>query len=324
MRGTRDRTLALVFALACAGAPPCGAAAPPRLVLADAERHEVVFLAADGSIAGRAPTGPAPGALALDRGRLLVAAGGTERAPGSTVTLVDPATMTAQRTLFACEACAPRGLAVDPGGTLWLAAERPASLVAVRAPWSRPGHAFTVDGGVPSALAITPAGLIAATLAGGSDVVIFDPAARTARRVPVGPVPQGIAVRPGHDEVVTIVAPEGRIVTIDAATAGAGAGRPGPAYPAGFAFTPDGRRLLVLGGKDKILAVLDAESGRETSRVRFDESPVRLAVSPDGVTAAVGLASGTIELLKLTDDGRTARAGRVVHDADIAAMIFVP
>jgi DNA-binding beta-propeller fold protein YncE len=101
--------------------------------------------------------------------------------------------------------------------------------------------------------------------------------------------------------------------------------RAAPAFPQDLAFTPDGRRLLVTGARDKELVLIDPETGRELSRLRFGSPPRTLAVSPDGQRAAVFLPQeGQVVIVRLTDGSAPARESAIPIPAAVVEMLWTP
>jgi WD40 repeat protein len=100
----------------------------------------------------------------------------------------------------------------------------------------------------------------------------------------------------------------------------------GPALNTGagrleFAFAPDGRSVLTSneGGGD---ALVQWDLETRAVRRRFAGEPGVVAVSPDGLTAAVGRRDGTVALVDLTS--RRARLAAGGHVGAVSAVAFGP
>ncbi len=317
-----------VAALACAGlALATPASGDGRLFVGEWDLHQVEVYTPAGELLKQIPTGIGPRGLAVQGGKLFVADEGLERAPGSSLTIIDLQSLAAERTLFLCEACGPRGLAFDAQGVLWVAAAAPPSLIEVRPPYSRRGRTFSVNEGPPGEVAAAADGaFVAGALSGAGRVRLLVGAARRAATLEVGSAPARLASRPGAAEVWATTGPEAGVAVIRVpATGAARADRlAAPAFPQDIAFTPDGGRALVTGARDRVLVLLDSSSGRELSRLTFDSAPQQIAVSPDGRQAAVFLpAEEKIAVVQLTGASLT-RGTTFAIPAGVVELLWLP
>ncbi|MBI2687937.1 MAG: hypothetical protein HYX27_16635 [Acidobacteria bacterium] len=112
-----------------------------------------------------------------------------------------------------------------------------------------------------------------------------------------------------------LIRPAGRQIALDT-------------FPMAAVLTPDKRHLLILhgGAPNSSLAVFDAASMNETSRVGLDGAWLGVAVHPNGHTVyAGGGASNRIREFTLSDEGRleSSRAFEVVAPQDRKSTDFV-
>lgn len=294
------------------------AVAAGALAVVDADRHEVLFVGLDGRVAASAPTGVGPRAAAVREGALFVADRGTERAPGSSVSVIDLGTRTARRTIAVCDGCGPAALAFAPDGTLWIAAQAQPALLALSPPYERV-RATPLDDAPASVVA---AGFGAAAGLAGRDVATLERPGATPRRAGIAGAPEVLAARPGGSEVFTAAGAEGALVALDLAAARPARRLPAPAFVQDLAFAR-ADTLLVACGRDRILVALDPETGRERARVGFASAPRRIAVAADGARAAVTLPEeGRVALVAIGDDALRV-TGAFDLDAEAAALVWI-
>ena len=271
------------------GAAAAAATGPPgRIVVSLLDRAEVVFLAPAGQVVGRAPTAHGPRGLALHAGRLYAAARGVEDIPGSTIAEIDAAQMLKLRDISACARCAPRALAFDANGTMWLSAQAHNAVYIMRPPYDAPLGSIVVAWGWPTQI-VSLAGreAVAVAFRGTASAGVLD--TKHATPIELGPTPEVVAARPGSAEAWFALNPAGQLAAVTLPEGGTPAAeRFGQVpFPQGIAFTPDGRRALVTSGGAKALLVFDAATRAESGRLAFESAPREVTVSPDGTRAAL-------------------------------------
>ncbi|MCU0229840.1 MAG: hypothetical protein MUC67_00535 [Acidobacteria bacterium] len=257
-----------------------------RIAVSLLDRTEVIFLDPAGQIVGRAPTAHGPRGMALHAGRIYVAARGVEDVPGSTIAEIDADTMLKLRDISACARCAPRAVAVDAKGTMWLSAQAHNAVYVLKPPYEAPLGSIVVAWGWPTEIeALSGREAVAVAFRGTPTAAVIDVGRATP--VELGPTPEFVAARPGSAEAWYALNPSGQLAAVTLPEGGAPAAeRFGQVpFPQGIAFTPDGRRALVTSGGAKALIVFDASSRLETGRLVFDSAPRDVAVSPDGSRA---------------------------------------
>src|SRR5690349_14903994 len=77
----------------------------------------------------------------------------------------------------------------------------------------------------------------------------------------------------------------------------------GTRFPAGFALSPDGKRLLVAENLSDTLAVVDVESKRIIQRLQTDAYPYAVAVSPNGDVYVSAWGGNTVSIFTPADAG---------------------
>jgi DNA-binding beta-propeller fold protein YncE len=293
--------LALAAAVLCGFAAPRAAAqaegtapAPPtsgasgRIAVSMLDRAEVIFLDTAGKIVGRAPTAHGPRGLALFDGRLFAAARGVEDIPGSTIAEIDATRMLKLRDISACARCAPRALAFDANGTMWVSAQAHNAVYVMRPPYEAPLGSVVVAWGWPTQI-VPLAGreAVAVAFRGTPTAAVLD--TRRAMPVELGPTPEAVAARPGTAEAWYALNPSGQLASVKLPEGGTPvAERFGQVpFPQGIAFTTDGKRALVTSGGARALVVFDAATRAETGRLVFETAPREIAPSPDGTRAAL-------------------------------------
>lgn len=91
-------------------------------------------------------------------------------------------------------------------------------------------------------------------------------------------------------------------------------------YPAGLAFSPDGRRLYVAEDLADSLAVVDLATGRVVERVGVDRYPYAVAVAPDGKVFVSSWNADSVAVFRPTMADRLARVGTVAAGRHASAL----
>ncbi len=85
----------------------------------------------------------------------------------------------------------------------------------------------------------------------------------------------------------------------------------GTSYPAGLAFSPNGKFVYVAEDVGDQLAVVDTASGEITQRFSTDHYPYGVALTADGQVFASAWGGGTVSQFRVLADGRLAYLGRI-------------
>ena len=96
----------------------------------------------------------------------------------------------------------------------------------------------------------------------------------------------------------------------------------GTRYPAGLAFSPDGKRLYVAENLGDSLAVIDIEAGAVVQRVETDRYPYGVAVAPDGEVFVSSWGDDTVISYKPNARGFLKRQRRIQTVRHPAAMLL--
>lgn len=286
--------------------------------------------------------GPHEVAVSPDAGTAVVANYG-QREPGNTLTVIDLSGLEVTATIDLGENRRPHGiLYVDPTHVL-VTTEDSGRLLKVDVPAGKIVASMETGGRVGHMVTVTADGSQAFVPHMFSNTLAcFDLGSgkRTAL-VELDEQPEGIDVRPGHDEVwvtnraantVSVVSTESHevLATLECAD-----------FPIRLKFTPDGRYALVSNARSGDVAVIDADSREEIHRIamlaesvegaderlfgeEFAESPtpVGIVVSPDGNMAWV--ANTNADVISVLDLERFALVGRLVAGDEPDGMAFVP
>lgn len=153
--------------------------------------------------------------------------------------------------------------------------------------------------------------------------------------------PEGIDIRPGHDEVWVTNRGSNSLSLVDTQTFELLATLDCGEFPIRLKFTPDGRHALVSNARSGDVAVFDAERREEVHRIamlaetveatderlfgdQFDDSPVPvgIVVHPDGRRAWV--ANTNADVISVLDLERWELVGRLVAGEEPDGMAWVP
>jgi WD40 repeat protein len=291
--------------------------APDGKSLASAGSDKVIRL---WDVASARSNGTLPGstsairALAFSPDGKTLASAGTDRA----TTLWDLATRSASIRLEG-HAGTIRALAFSPDGKQLATSGEDAEIKLWDAKTGREratlaGHFDTV-----TALAFSPAGVTLASGGLDSAIKLWDPKTGRERATLAGHVDgvPALAFAPGARQLVS-TGYDGSVKVWEAAAPSLSAASilDYQAEPRGLAFAPDGRSLYV-SGPTGLLAAFDPRSGLIE---KGDAGGSSLAISPDGLTIAVGGLDGQVRLIDAsTRRERTTFEG---HSGEVRALVF--
>jgi DNA-binding beta-propeller fold protein YncE len=321
--------LTAVVAALVAASPAVAQAAPGGRILASLEDgHRVVALSLRGEELASGPTGVGPRGLAVRDGKLFVANRGTERAPGSSVTILDLQTLQPERTVFACEACAPNDLAFDADGGLWLTGQAHKALVLVPPPYEQIAASVLAAWGWPTEIEpLGPSGLLLGAVKGGADLALLDPATRQVTRLGAAVSPTRVVGRPGGDEVWAVLRPAGVLLRVTPAAVD----RWDPeaaqvimlSQALSLAFAHGGSALVAGTGEGRLLT-FEPDSGERRGELQLDGVPILLAPSPDGRYVAVALHGGErIVVVDLDDPAEPVVATELAAGGTPADLLWL-
>ena len=263
------------------------------LFAAVVEQNEVQAWSPAGKLLARIPAGVGPRALALWKDRLVVANRGLDRAPSSSLTIIDPDRLVPVKTRYICENCAPRDLAFDREGNLWVTAQAHRALLFLPPPWDDPAATVLVSWGWPCDLAFAADGRrLVVGFRGSDELGLVDTEEKRSVSLQLANVPEHVARRPGTDEIWATVSPRGFLAILvprrDALDANVERVK-AAVFPRGIAFSPDGKVAFVAAaGPMKILAY-DADTRKVIAELPLDEEPEAIAVDPGGKYLAFSL-----------------------------------
>ncbi|HEU5359115.1 MAG TPA: bifunctional YncE family protein/alkaline phosphatase family protein, partial [Gemmatimonadales bacterium] len=93
-------------------------------------------------------------------------------------------------------------------------------------------------------------------------------------------------------------------------------------YPAGLAFSPDGRSLYVAEDLADSLAVVDVATRQVVQRIGLDRYPYGVAVTPDGTVFVSCWNADSVTVLRTTPDHRLGIAGKVAAGRHASALVL--
>ena len=96
----------------------------------------------------------------------------------------------------------------------------------------------------------------------------------------------------------------------------------GTRYPAGLAFSSEGRRLYVAENLSDTLAVVDVESGRVVQRLETDRYPFAVAASKDGDVFVSAWGDTTVTRFRTTSNGLLRRDRRIESVRHPSALLL--
>jgi len=98
--------------------------------------------------------------------------------------------------------------------------------------------------------------------------------------------------------------------------------RSGTRYPAGFAFSPDGRRIYVAENLADSLAVVDVATRRVLGRHATDRYPYGVVVAPDGTVYVSAWGGSTVSIIRFDDDGNAVEEARIPVTRHPSALLL--
>jgi DNA-binding beta-propeller fold protein YncE len=98
----------------------------------------------------------------------------------------------------------------------------------------------------------------------------------------------------------------------------------GTRYPAGLAFSPNGRTLYVAENLGDGIAVVDLASGRVTQRLGTERYPYSVAVARDGTVYVSAWGGSTVSVFTPGSDGSLTDAGKVRVSRHPSALALSP
>ena len=278
------------------------------LVVSNMNDHTATLLdAATGRVLATLPTGEGPHEVAVSHdGRLAVVSNyGVRGKPGSTLTVIDVPGARVARTLTLAGLERPHGAAFLPGDTLLAVtaeAQRAVALVDVRD--GRVVASRPTGGRGSHMLALTARGdrLYTANIPEGTVSALATFGADSARAIPVGRQPEGIAVTPDGREVWVGSNRDSTVMVVDVARGVATDTLRGFGMPYRIGISPDGRiavvsdpvkgeirGISVADRKERFRIAVPADSLVATAEVPGSPSPEGVAISRDSRWAFVTL-----------------------------------
>lgn len=298
-----------------------------RLLVSNSDLHRVEVRFPDGSLETTIPTGIEPNGMLVREGKLWVANRGVSRAPGSSLTVIDLKTRRSERTVFACEACAPHDLVFDAEGTLWFIGQAHGAVYRMESPFRRPAGSTVISKGRPmTLLPFADGDTMVVGMRGTASVALIGDPAEAPTMLDVESNPERLLVRPGSEEIWTFSA----AARVTGVIREGGEDGPevelirGSASFHSMAFTPDGTKMLVGASPGDSLRVFDAISRDEVGTLVLEGVPTRMALAPDGKRLALFMGDvDAMAIVSVEDPSRPEVIESFDYVGRVGEMIWV-
>ncbi|MGH9457620.1 MAG: hypothetical protein ACRD2J_08280 [Thermoanaerobaculia bacterium] len=301
-------------ALLLAGLP---ATAATLLVANKSDDTLDVLDLASGETVARLETGHAPHEVAVSPdGTLAVVANYGDRTdPGSTLTVIDLSGPKIVRTISLAPHQRPHGVAWIDGERLAVTTEGSRHLLVVDVARGEIVDAIPTGENVSHMVAIDPElhRAFVANIGSGSVTAIDLSSGRKLRDIETGEGAEGIALRPGTNEIWVTNRAADTISILDGKSLQVVLRREAKGFPIRIAFTPDGSRALVSAASSGEVILWDAAERREIRRAKLD-----LRTAPDAAQRLFGDQFGDSPVpvgLVISADGRSAFVAATQADA---------
>jgi len=285
-----------LFATLMAAAPAAAQMPGDALIVLNKEEASLVIVdPATGKVTGKVPTGEGPHEVAVsaDGATAFVGNYGAQT-PGSTISVIDLATLNESRRVALGALARPHGLFVADGKVYFTAETNRAIARYDPASTQVDWLLGTGQAGTHMVWVNHEATTIVTANIGSNSLTIMErganPLAWNQTVVTVGKGPEGFDVSPDGREIWAAHSQDGGVSVIDLAskrvvqTIDAGTKRSNR-----LKFTPDGRLALISDMDGGGLVVIDAQSRRVSNRLTLGRMPEGILVSPDGTRAYVAV-----------------------------------
>jgi YVTN family beta-propeller protein len=318
-----------------------GAGSGTLVVLNKSEASASLIDVASGRVSATVRTGEGPheAAASPDGRSVLVTNYGTQRAPGSSLTLIDVAAGKAVKTIELPANARPHGVRWLDARRALVTAEGMRSLLIVDVAEGTLDGAVVTGQEVAHMVAATPDGRRAFVAnIGSGNVTAVDLAARTVLgHVATGKGAEGIDVSPDGKQVWVTNREADNVTVMDAASLAVEATLPSASFPIRVKLTPDGRRALVSNAKAGDLAVFDVAARTPLARVAMPlpavagdgrvlpfpgTVPVGIVVTPDGARAFVAHANA--DAVAVVDLASLKMTGSLKAGKEPDGMAYTP
>ena len=232
-------------------------------------------------------TGHAPHEIAVspDGGQAVITNYGDRSAPGSSLTVVDLSKKKVLRTIDLSNHKRPHGVVWLDDARVTVTAEGSANLLVVDVKKGTVDAAISTGQEISHMVAVHSgtSRAFVANIGSGSVTVVDLSAEKKLKDVVTGEGAEGIAVRPGTDEIWVTNRSADTLSVIDADSLEVVATMPSKGFPIRIAFTPDGNRALVSAAQTGEVVLVDASARRELRRAKLD-----LTTAPDAAQRLFG------------------------------------
>ncbi len=303
---------------------------PVLVVLNKADANLAIIDPANMKLVGKVPTGDSPHEVVLSAdGKTAFVANYGAQTPGSSLSVIDIATLKEIRRVDLTPLLRPHGLQVIGGGKLYFTAETN-RIIARYDPAANKVDWMMGTGQNGSHMIAGSADQKKFYTANiGSDrVTSFEfqnvpPAASKIIHIPVGKQPEAIDLSPDGKEVWIGLNVEGMVEIVDTAAYKSKEKININGRPYRVKFTPDGKFVVCTMIPTKELLIIDAATRKEIKRIKLESTPLGIAFSADGKTAFVSAGQPDVVLKVNLETGEVTgrvETGKVPDGIAVAGM----
>ncbi len=277
---------------------------PVLVVLNKADASLAIIDPATMKLAGKVPTGDSPHEVVLSAdGKTAFVANYGAQIPGSTLSVIDVATLKELRRVDLAPLLRPHGLQMI-GGKLYFTAETNRIIARYDPAANKIDWMMGTGQNTSHMIAGSADQKKFYTANIGSDsVTAFEfqnvpPAASRITHIPIGKQPEAIDLSPDGKEVWAGLNVDGMVEIVDTATYKSMEKININGRPYRVKFTPDGRFVVCTMIPTKELLIIDAATRKEVKRIKLESTPLGIVFTADGKTAFVS-AGGPDVVLKI-------------------------
>jgi YVTN family beta-propeller protein len=299
------------------------------LVLNKADSTLAILSPTDLKVLGKVPVGDSPHeVIASSDGKTAFVANYGAQTPGSSLSVVDLASMKETRRVDLSPLMRPHGL-LEIGGKIYFTAEVNRLIARYDPATNKVDWIMgTGQNGSHMIVGTTDQKRFYTTNVGADSVTAFEfqnvpPAGSKITQIAVGKQPEAIDLSPDGKEVWVGLNVEGAIDIIDTAQNKTVEKIKLGERPYRVKFTPDGKQVYATVPNTKELVVIDAATRKEVKRIKLESAPLGIIFSKDGKLAFVSAVESDFVLKIDVEKGETVAkmdTGKVPDGIVLAGM----